>query len=309
MLAGFKVYDPRLHFPPPALPEDSPASQTVDGVARSGLHTPSPDLASSSLWDANVREDILNPSHSKFDLDRRRHELALPGTRLRPLAQDDRIPLLLVVQNNSYSIMFPRGWSQPILHSITYTSTLLGGLEERRAMYREIGVPCFPEHYGEVCRAGKEWEGTVAKEDERRWTRKPPGKRIENPTWRAGWDKILGGSEEERMNDPGSSREHIWALPSILKDHAGKAQGAVNAFRSQRGMDSVEGLETTGIVHVTLEVEGRGSPGRMAQIYALTKEERTQWTESVDRGPDRVHEDIPPALKVCQEARVLSSRR
>jgi ribonuclease P/MRP protein subunit POP1 len=73
----------------------------------------------------------------------------------------------------------PRGWSQYFLNSFAYAGCLVTALEERRAMYREAGKTCFPEHFGASCGAGLEWEEDKAREEERRWNRRPPGKRAE----------------------------------------------------------------------------------------------------------------------------------
>ena len=80
---------------------------------------------------------------------------------------------------HGFSMLFPRGWSMPLLQSIVYTGTLVGGLAERRAQYREAGMPCFPEHFGAVCAAGSAWERGKAEEEGGRWARRPPGKRAE----------------------------------------------------------------------------------------------------------------------------------
>lgn len=80
---------------------------------------------------------------------------------------------------HGFTLLFPRGWSMYLLHSIAYTGTLVGGLAERRTQYREAGLPCFPEHFSAVCRAGQEWEQMKGNEEKERWARKPPGKRAE----------------------------------------------------------------------------------------------------------------------------------
>jgi ribonuclease P/MRP protein subunit POP1 len=67
-------------------------------------------------------------------------------------------------------------------------------------MHREAGVGCFPEHFGGVCKAGEEWEEKKAEEEERRWKRKPPGKRAEwgklGTRWpfRPDWESVMVGS-------------------------------------------------------------------------------------------------------------------
>lgn len=89
-----------------------------------------------------------------------------------------------------------------------------------------------------------------------------------------------------------------WLFPSTLKEYCGKAEGAIDAFRKQRGMTVRSDMGKSGVVHVRLEVEGRGSPGRMGQIYQLNTEERAQWIQAVDRGSDRVLADISAAQEV-----------
>ena len=263
-------------------------------MQRFHLIEPSSELASSGLWDEETCEEIVHPRFKKSDLDKRRHDLALPGTRLRPLAQDDRIPVILIAKQNAYTMIFPRGWAQALLHSVVYTATMLGGLEERRAQHREAGVPCFPEHFGNVCGAGKDFEASVAKEDERRWNRKPPGKRIDHPTWTPEWDKVLRLDEEESMSAKGA-----WLFPSSLAAHAEQVEGVINAFRSARGMALLAGgFAASAVVHVKLEVEGRGSPGRMAELHALQAEERAKWIDAVDKGADRLHDGVSQAQLV-----------
>ena len=291
---AFEVYDPRLHFPPTPLRKDEAHSLSSNGVLRTAMLDSSPELSNSALWNTDHRETVLTPSFKKSDLDHRRHQLGLPGSRLRALAQDDRVPIVVIANRSAFTLVFPRGWSQPILNSIIYTATLVGGLEERRAQHREFGIPSFPEHYGSVCEAGIEWTENVAKEDERRWMRRPPGRRVDHPEWKPDWSKVLHLNGEEQ----GGLRP-LWCLPHSLGRFAGKAEKAVNAFRKERGMAPITpGFARNALVHVTLKVEGRGSPSRMARVYALDKTQRGAWIEAVDDTEQRVSDVTSPALKV-----------
>lgn len=65
------------------------------------------------------------------------------------------------------------------LQSFVFARALIGGLEERRNQFREAGLPCFPEFWGDVCKAGRELAEGKGDEERRRWKRKPPGKRAE----------------------------------------------------------------------------------------------------------------------------------
>lgn len=150
------------------------------------------DSTSSGLWSAGVRAKLRHPKFKKSDLDYRRHEFGLPGSRLHAIAQDDRIPMILVKRTvpcgnpgeeslafHGYTLLFPRGWSMALLPSFVYCNVKLGGFIERRVQYREAGTPSFPEHFGSVCAAGALWEDEQAATAERLWLRKPPGKRPE----------------------------------------------------------------------------------------------------------------------------------
>jgi ribonuclease P/MRP protein subunit POP1 len=60
---------------------------------------------------------------------------------------------------------------------------------------------------------------------------------------------------------------------------------AINAFRSQRALAPIpssraETIYDTAILHVRVEVFGRGSPGDMAEIHALDSEERGVWLDA-----------------------------
>ena len=156
--------------------------------------------------------------------------------------------MLIITTERTHTILFPRVWSNPILQSIVYTGTLIGGLDQRRAQHREAGIPCFPEHFGSVCKAGREWEYAQSTEDQARWARKPSGKRNENPgVWKPDWN--------------------VWLFPRILYPYISQADRAVNAFRKERGMRPLRVEVAGAVVHVMVEPNGRGSPERMAELY------------------------------------------
>lgn len=98
---------------------------------------------------------------------------------------------------HGFTILFPKGWSMALLPSFVYCGVKLSGAFEAEVQHREAGVPSFPEHFGSVCSAGKQYEAAKAKEAERRWLRKPPGKRTEfsalsvDHPFKPDWDKIL----------------------------------------------------------------------------------------------------------------------
>ncbi|GFZ46872.1 hypothetical protein JCM24511_04092 [Saitozyma sp. JCM 24511] len=341
LVAGLKVYDPRLHFPPAPYSPDDAAQTAPDGILRTSVSLePSADLALSDIWDSDTRDSVSKPRYKKSDLDLRRHRLGLPGTRLRAYAQDDRIPILLVQRSvrsgsapnahdadaeafHGFTLIMPRGWSQYFLNSFAYAGCLVTALEERRAMYREAGRSCFPEHFGASCLAGLKWEEDKAREEERRWKRRPPGKRAEwdklGTRWpfKPDWKAIISGCKSDAPDrdapiDEEASINAAPALPSVsttptnspwlLPDTflpmlrpmsttaspATQLVKAINAFRSQRALapmpsSRAETIFDTAILHVRVEVLGRGSPGDMAEIHALDSEERGLWIDARKR--------------------------
>ena len=194
------------------------------------------------------------------------------------------------------------------LSSFVYAGSMIGGLVERRNQYRECGVPSFPEHYSDTCPAGGEWEDQNAKEERERWEKKPPAKRPQysalgtsNP-WRPDWQAILSdravNDEEVEMNGATNAIQQPWLFSRPLVDHIAALVKAtepehvllklVNTFRSQRGLGILgeklgKELFSTALVQVKVEMDGRGSPGEMAVIYALDQGARETWLEAKAR--------------------------
>jgi ribonuclease P/MRP protein subunit POP1 len=242
-------------------------------------------------------------------------QLGLPGTQLRPSPQDDRIPILLVQRSiasptspdeaiHGFTVILPRGWSMYLLNSFAYAGCMIGGLVERRNQYREAGLPSFPEHYGSTCPAGLDWQEVKGKEERERWEKKPPAKRpqftavgTDNP-WIPDWTLIISGGdvdgdEEMEINmKKEQRRSEPWLFTLPLSEHLEaiiKSSSPpdvllklVNAFRKQRSSallaeSLAQELYETALVNVKVEVEGRGSPGDMAIVYALDQSEREKW--------------------------------
>lgn len=63
----------------------------------------------------------------------------------------------------------------------------------------------------------------------------------------------------------------------------------LNAFRAQRGMtplsaNKADQLFDTALIHVEVQVLGRGSPGDMAIVYALSAGDRETWIKALEDG-------------------------
>lgn len=255
-------------------------------------------------------------------------QLELPGTRLRPLAKDDRIPIMLIQRSvgpssnanpesfHGFTLLLPRGWANYFLQSLIFAQAFLIGIAERRVQYREAGLPSFPEQFGGVCKAGKEWERDIGKENLRRWTMKPPGKRAEYSTLGSrspfvpDWSGILGShegdidiqDEELALNGrPGQSKViRPWLIASpiienlqtiVVSQNPPKTLSAiVNIFRKQRSLSNTKvssippnDLFDSALFHVKINMLGRGSPGDMALIYSMDGSQRQEWLSGLEQ--------------------------
>lgn len=246
----------------------------------------------------------------------------MPGTQLCATTSDNRIPLLIIQKTvhspftpaipgsdsrpiSGFTVLVPRGWSMYLLSSFVYAGCMIGGLVERRNQYREAGIPSFPEHYGDVCRAGRDWEAIKADEEKARWDKKPPAKRPQfsvlgtTSPWKADWNRVLAPPDEESLmngseltNKPwlftGPIRPFIDVILTRKEGPSSTLSKIVNTYRYQRNIPDIpssasEGLYASALVHIRLEVECRGSPGDVAIIYSISAEERNQWLAAKER--------------------------
>ncbi|GAA5908631.1 ribonuclease P/MRP protein subunit POP1 [Sporobolomyces salmoneus] len=224
MIFGFEVYDPRLSFPPKLDKSDSsPLSQEP--------LVPSHEIANvDSFWDAAKRQRMSTLKYKKTDLDARRSQNLLPGTSLRPLAQDDRIPILLSQRTLSpstlgvsssslssestslFTLTIPFGWSMAFWSSLVHSSPRVAGLRERALSTYEAGLATFPQDYPSTM-AYEEHEKRREVDERGYWERRPPAKRpnfsklgTEDP-WNVDLEKLLRrkgkerGKEEEAMEE------------------------------------------------------------------------------------------------------------
>ncbi|KAK4054007.1 Ribonucleases P/MRP protein subunit pop1 [Microbotryomycetes sp. JL221] len=157
MIVGLQVYDPRLSFPP-KLDKTHSTGQFV---------TPSSEIARiESFWSRSTRTKLRKPTFKKHELDERRSKNLIPGTRLTALAQDDRIPVLLIQRSLSsstssstssvqddvhalfgWTLIVPSGWGSAFWSSLVFTNTRVGGIEQIQQQDFESSRLNFPNDF------------------------------------------------------------------------------------------------------------------------------------------------------------------
>lgn len=163
--------------------------------------------ACSSFWDPKHRASIRKPRYRKRDLDMRRAENLVPGTALAPLAQDDRIPVLLSQRTvtsasagenaiHGWTLTVPAGWGMPFWSSLVYSTPRVGGLRERSQQYQEAQALRFPEDAVDTP-GFAEHESRREADEKGYWDRRPPAKRPSyaklgtSSPWRVDMDDVL----------------------------------------------------------------------------------------------------------------------
>ncbi|KAK0557428.1 hypothetical protein OC846_000416 [Tilletia horrida] len=175
LVLALDVHDPRLSFPPKLAKRAENASDgstAEKGCENAGpsAHTLSPELACGSLF---LTGGSL-PKFSKGTVDSRRAKSLIPGKPLKPKADDDVVPVVIIQRSLSYSrvlrpnlsfpsstapnsahgtaqdsrmrgftLLVPRGWGSAFFHSLSYpspTPVKVIGLEQARQQILEAGL-------------------------------------------------------------------------------------------------------------------------------------------------------------------------
>ncbi|VDC04482.1 unnamed protein product [Peniophora sp. CBMAI 1063] len=211
MIVGFTVHDPRLNFPPRNAHATIPP-ETTPSLPEAFTKDPSPSLASSTLWDPNVRVPLYTNKLTKKAIDARRAQASIPGTKLKPTPADSRVPVMLIQRSagpastsrdtdgsgiHGWTLILPKGWAQPFLDTLIYTGTRIAGQRERAAQFFESGAANFPSDYP-LTGAYDEFARERAEREKERWGRRPPAKRASwgklgtRSPWVADWGVVLG---------------------------------------------------------------------------------------------------------------------
>ncbi|KAJ1644525.1 Ribonucleases P/MRP protein subunit pop1 [Coemansia asiatica] len=218
---ALRIHDPRLSFPIKfdAASFSSPDPSLLDPV----LSAWPEDAASlqpgdSGVFDRERCASDLERRHSEHQLNQRRREQLVPGTKLEPGPNDVTVPLLLVRTGpeaglgsriagfdrqfvdsmaHGWTLIGPRGWGMALWMSLVFAGARAQGMQERLHLSLEAGQPAFP----------RDWPGSPAYDETASaaaadalayWQRRPPGKRtnyahhgIESPFF-APFHQLLG---------------------------------------------------------------------------------------------------------------------
>ncbi|KZS93212.1 POP1-domain-containing protein [Sistotremastrum niveocremeum HHB9708] len=312
MIIGLECHDPRLSFPPT---KARPTKQAdVFGTF------PSSSLSQSDIWSEERRGCLVKPRYKKAELDKRREANVTPGTRLRPLRQDDRIPIMLVQKSigtadssmHGWTLLIPKGWSMPFFTSLTHTGSRVGGLRERLYQSFESGVRHFPSDYPSTSAylSYVQEQAAIAEDLEaRRPIAKRPPKVIprerskETVAWRAiqhipySDETLLAADRNSEASNPSKTSwllrgSELISLLNTLGDSPepeAALQDRITDIRKSYGVvsESITPLRLDeALVTVRVSMSGRGVPVDLCEIYSIPKGALEQAQAAQEESPD-----------------------
>jgi ribonuclease P/MRP protein subunit POP1 len=191
----------------------------------------------------------------------------IPGTRLDPLRQDDRIPVLLIQRSlassssdseaiHGWTLIIPAGWSMAFFNSLIFTNTRVGGQLERQTQAYEAGTMYYPRDYPFTW-AYDTYALDRESTDKGAWERKPPAKRVNfealgtRSPWRADWEVVLGISTQDE--------EHIGPDPPTFVTTQREAVSETNVVKPNIKPWLLRGTEVPKILSSIFSVFNHGA--------------------------------------------------
>ncbi|CAG8467455.1 6049_t:CDS:10 [Ambispora leptoticha] len=166
VVLGLKIIDPRLSFPKKVPPRTNIISEASQQNLQEILNHWPDNVATSELWDDEKRKLLKENKISDGDLNKRRNQNLIPGQKLLPLAEDARVPIILIQRGAQISqmqqqqqrqypseytcgwnIILPAGWGMALWKSFIFVGAWVGGLRERHNFHFEAGLSYFPCDY------------------------------------------------------------------------------------------------------------------------------------------------------------------
>ncbi|KAF9348058.1 hypothetical protein BGX34_002698 [Mortierella sp. NVP85] len=239
------VDDPRLTFPHQAEPRNALVPKDQSKAVQDLItHWPA-NVAHSRIWDASERQRLLDAMIPEAELNKRRAQNLIPGTKLVATEADAKIPILLMQREGQpqiqrapgggssefecgWTIIVPKGWGMAFWKSFIFVGARPGGLRERRSFHFETRQSCFPYDFPNTT-AYKAYADEYKTEAEAKYGRIPVAKRINyakmgvQDPFGAAWIKalkagmqMLGGSLEEDLNTLQESRVWLLQTPKVI---------------------------------------------------------------------------------------------
>ncbi|KAJ1814325.1 Ribonucleases P/MRP protein subunit pop1 [Coemansia sp. RSA 2598] len=272
---ALRIHDPRLSFP---IKFDPACVEAPDPVLLDQVLSAWPDNAAclqpgdDGVFDRERCATDLDRRQSEHQLNQRRREQLVPGTKLAPGPDDVTVPLLLVRTGpeaglgsrivgfdrqfvdgmaHGWTLIGPRGWGMSLWMSLVFAGARAQGMQERLHLSLEAGQPAFP----------RDWPGSPAFDETvsaaaadalAYWQRRPPGKRtnyahhgIESPFF-APFHQLLGMSGAPASYPQLGPAGLECRMRRLRKIGGKRSQDDADAAQTQNPVDSADIWLVTG---------------------------------------------------------------
>lgn len=303
-LLGFSIMDPRLNYPPQKVP---PTKADVNILGDFHQNLPTTPF---NLFDRDTRfKGSRLPSQKSLN---RRKGKGVPGARLEPTSADPPIPLLLLASRHPTNSQAPGTWTLmlpwkcvlPVWYSLMHYplssggNPRFGGVDEIRQLAFERGLPWFPGDFPGTD-AGNAWELGQRQARQKKWERRPKGKRTNYETldlgagrkgevgvgWNCDWELLLGLNRVEKPQEKQVDNDAmdvdgvaVDSGPQASKRRKPRATSQnpleslvylpKSAFNAHLSPNS-EPPPPTSLITVHIRLLGRGTRTTCARIYKL----------------------------------------
>ncbi|CAL8247944.1 unnamed protein product [Lota lota] len=258
---GLNVEDPRLALPQKRTQALSivTAEQDVDEKRRELMLKGVPEhCCQSSLWDRFVRDNVTDNKLSEQEINRRKREVLVPGSRLSPTPLQSRVPVLMVHQPGKqvgqemsgwgagWDLLLPKGWGMAFWVPLVYRGVRIGGLKMSLKHSQNKGAPHFPHDFPD-CPAGVCFQREQETELLNKFKRRPPAKRTNYvkhgclAPFRCPWQQLveeweLITSEATEVGSSAERRGQSRGEPGVRPGPATAAPSSFSVLRSRKSL-------------------------------------------------------------------------
>nr|CAG4640936.1 EOG090X07PD [Eulimnadia texana] len=178
-IRGIYIRDPRLTLP---AKKCIPSSEVQSNADIPAVSTGQNNI---DLWDRQLREAIQEKRKTLPDseINKRRQQLLVPGSRLPAQLDEIQIPLLLVnssletKEESGWDVIGPAGWGTALWLPLVYSGGRVGGLLDAVNLNYEHGT-CLETRLDPDTAAGKQYFREKEQELIENYFRRPPKNRL-----------------------------------------------------------------------------------------------------------------------------------
>ncbi|KFM58486.1 Ribonucleases P/MRP protein subunit POP1, partial [Stegodyphus mimosarum] len=150
---GFTVRDPRINLSSKKFDLNHSSEATTDYNIQELDELFTPDIASSALWDEDIRHEVTATQISENDLNKEKQKCIVPNATFNLGEKESRIPIIMTQQPGhngfgfGWDIILPQGWGMAFWMPLILNRARAAGLRDMSTINIESGQPSFPDSF------------------------------------------------------------------------------------------------------------------------------------------------------------------